>query len=365
MRIRSAFCERGRALGLERGNARHEHRLLRFNRREGLPHVVAGLVACLGRGAVDYFVRTLGDLGKAGGALHLQRRDRRGEPRPLLAAASDLRLERGDFRCAPFERRETVGPLDPEGGDLGREPLAALPLAGQRRLRGSERRGDLVPLRGDRSFRHPRRGQLVLEVADGRVARDQLEPLLLDQQIHLLELGLERRDPAAVLDDRRVPRRDRAARRARPLVGQLHLGRGRGKLRLERGNRRILLRDRRRERRDLALVPARRHGMRPGGLLHLGELQLEPPGRHGIGRAELVLLRLDLAQRHRQAALDPGPGKTMGATPHRRRERQRDQARRQKPEHEIHDRFDQRPGLHSRRSPAESSFRRRSAPVPD
>ena len=156
------------------------------------------------------------------------------------------------------------------------------------------------------------------------------------------KLSLEPGDPLGAVGKRGVAPRDLGADRLDPDFRRLEFIPGGTEARLERGNAGGLLAEVGRQRGDLAPVPAGRDRLLAGGCLEILELQFEAPRRHGEGGAELVLVGLDLAERHGQAALDPGLGQAVGTPPHRRRQRQRDQARGKQAEHEIHDRLNQR-----------------------
>ena len=190
-----------------------------------------------------------------------------------------------------------------------------------------------------------------MEVADRGVARDQLEPLLLGESLRGGESGFEPGDPLRALAERGVAGGDLGTRRLDPRLGRLEGVSSRDKACLERGNTGLPGLDLGRQRGDLGLVAAGRKYLFARGFSQIRDLQFEPPCGHGEGGAELVLLRLHLPQRHRQAPLDTSLGKPVRTAPHRRRQRQRHKARGEQAEHEIHDRLDQRSLLHSRRFP--------------
>ena len=78
-----------------------------------------------------------------------------------------------------------------------------------------------------------------------------------------------------------------------------------------------------------------------GGLgFHLLDAHFEPARRHREFGAELVLVGLDLGHRHRRHRFEPPHGEPHRAGMHDRDDADNEHARDQKPDRDIHDRFD-------------------------
>ena len=131
-------------------------------------------------------------------------------------------------------------------------------------------------------------------------------------------------------------RRELALERS-DIVGQLLF------LGLEREQRRGFFAELELEPADRLAFPADLGGLAGGLRLHLLDVHFEPAHGHGEFGAQLILVGLNFRHRQRGQRFQPTHGETHRAGMHQRDDADDEQARDQKPDPDIHDRFDHHP----------------------
>jgi hypothetical protein len=94
---------------------------------------------------------------------------------------------------------------------------------------------------------------------------------------------------------------------------------------------------------DRLAFPADLGGLAGGPCLHLLDVHFEPAHGHCEFGAQLILVRLDLRPRKGRQRFQATHGETDGACVHQRDDADHEQPRDQKPDPDVHDRFDHDP----------------------
>jgi hypothetical protein len=265
----------------------------------------------------------------------------RGELLVADALGGNLGFDALQVVAAPLHLGNAFLPFGLQGLQAGVEAFGALALRGEFLAFAGKFAGEPVARRGEACFRLGEFPDPVIEIADLRIAGDQLQPQFGGLLAARLKLALGRVQLGG-------PGADLA-------VAVLDIGAGGGQRRLVLGDRRGEAGDALLQLRNLGgqfvagagelvdlFLPAGQVGRLGDQLLvELGLGDLKPPRRDGEVGAQAILVGVDLSTGEGDAGLDAGPREPCRPPPDHRRDHEHQQAGGKQAKCEIHCRLNQ------------------------